>query len=180
MKNIFSTLFIGLATVLATSSCLKHGYEELENSSEKALTAVNYSYRFLYNDTIQKGTAGQEILLNRVCDVVFSKVSTPITEGGAKGFSTTITHNENSVFKAGPSGSVTKAMLYDQFKKLIAKEQLSNLWVYVTISDVAKINPVKDAPVLGKPGDFSKDHTYRVTASNGSSQDYILKTVKGF
>lgn len=36
------------------TSCLYHNIEELENSSNKELTNVEYSYRFLYNDTIQK------------------------------------------------------------------------------------------------------------------------------
>lgn len=180
MKKIFSIFLIAAGIAMSTSSCLKHGYEELPNSSDKALTAVNYTYRFLYNDTIQKGNPGQEILKDRVCEVVFSKVSTPLDVDGKKGFSTVLKHSENSVMKAGPSGSVTKAALYQRFKELIAKDDLTNLWVYVTISDVAKVAPLNGAPELGKPGDFSKDNSYRVTAADGSTQDYILKTVKDF
>lgn len=166
--------------ILSLSSCLKHGYEELVNSSDKNLTAVEYTYRFVYNDTLQKGTPKQEILTDRVCEVIFSKVSTPIEIDGRKGFSTKINHSLNSVMKAGPTGSVTRQMLYNDFKKLIAQDQLSKLWVYITISDAAKVTPINGAPELGKPGDFSKDHIYKVTAADGSSQEYILRLEKGF
>lgn len=180
MKKLLCIFFVTAGVILSTSSCLKHGYDELPNSSDKALTAVNYSYRFLYNDTIQKGNPGEQILNDRICEIVFSKVSTPIEVDGKKGFSTVLKHSENDVMKSGPSGSVTKAMLYKQFKELIEKDQLSKLWVYVTISDVATIAPLNGAPELGKPGDFSKDNSYRVTAADGSNQDYILKTMKDF
>lgn len=179
MKKIYLIVLTSLGVFLF-SGCLKHGYEELPNSSDKELTAVNYTYRFLYNDTIQKGTPSEEILKDRVCEVVFSKKSTKIDENGVKGFSTVISHNLNSVMKSGPTGIVTKEMLYAEFKSLIEKDQLTNLWVYVTISDVAKLVPLDGAPVLGKPGDFSKDRTYKVVAADGSSQDYVLKTIKDF
>ena len=82
--------------------------------------------------------------------------------------------------RSGATGSVTKQMLYDMFEKLIAKDGLSNLWVYVSISDAATVAPLDNSPVLGKPGDFSSDRTYRVTAADGTHEDYVLKTVKGF
>lgn len=176
MKKILT--LVGL--LLFFNSCLKHGYEELANSSDKDLTAVTYTYRFLYNDTIQKGTPTEEILKDRVCEVVFSKNSTEIEENGIKGFSTVVKHDLNSVMKTGPTGSVTKEMLYEKFEQLIAEDQLTKLWVYVTISDAAEITPLEGAPELGKPGDFSKNHKYRVTAADGSIQDYTLKTIKGF
>lgn len=171
---------IALPLIVSLSACLKSGYKELANSSSKDLTAVTYSYRFLYNDTIKKGTALEEIEKDRVCEVVFTKTSAAIQENGMKGFVTTINHNINSVMKAGPTGSVTKQMLYDEFKKRIANSLLNELWVSVTISDVAKITPQNGAPTLGTSGNFSQDRIYRVTASDGSYQDYIIRTVKGF
>lgn len=180
MKRMRITTLLLALTMLSLTSCLKHGYEELVNSSEKKLTAVDYTYRFLYNDTLQKGTPKQEILTDRVCEVIFKKVSKPIEVDGRKGFSTTITHDINSVMKAGPTGSVTRQMLYNDFKKLIEKDQVSKLWVYITVSDASRVNPINGAPELGKPGDFSKDHIYQVVAADGSSQEYILQLVKGF
>lgn len=144
------------------------------------MTAVDYSYRFIYNDTIKKGTANEEIQNGRVCEVIFQKSIEKINQEGIKGFKTTLTHNLNSIQKAGPSGSVTKAMLYDMFKKQIAQDGVSKLWVYVSISDAATLSPLNGAPKLGTPGDFSEDRLYRVTAADGSSQDYVLKTVKAF
>ena len=180
MKKIFYILAFLLGNLLLTTSCLRSGLEELTNSSKKELTAVNYSYRFLYNDTIKKGTVNEEILKDRVCDVIFTKVSEAIKENGIPGFRTTITHSLNSVQKAGPSGSVTKAMLYNKFKELIAKDGITRLWVYVTISDAATVKPVDNAPKLGTPGDFTTDRFYEVKAADGSTERYILKTVKGF
>lgn len=181
MKSIYLNFIVaGLFSILILSGCLKSGYEEVANSSEKNLSAVTYTYRFLYNDTIQKGTEKQEILKDRVCEVVFNKVSTPINENGLAGISSSLTHTESSVLKAGPSGSVTRKQLYERFKTLISTDQLSKLWVFVTVSDVAKVSPIEGAPELGKPGDFSTDRRYRVTAADGSTSDYILRTVKGF
>jgi len=167
-------------TLVMMGSCLKKGYEELPNSSDNKLTAVSYSYRFLYNDTIQKGTPMQEIELDRVCEIVFKNMAVAFDTNGQKGYTTTISYDINSVKKTGPSGSVTKQMLFDEFKKRIQKDLLTNLWVTITVSDVSVVSPLNGAPVLGKPGDFSQDRSYRVTAANGDAQDYTLKTIKGF
>ena len=72
MKRYFNIL-VGCLLIFSMNSCLYHNLEDLENSSDKKMTNVDYSYRFLYNDTIQKGTANQEILEGRVCEVIFSK-----------------------------------------------------------------------------------------------------------
>lgn len=162
------------------TGCLKSGMEELTNSSDKVLSSIDYTYRFLYTDTIQKGTAKQEIQQGRMCEVIFKKNTEKITEGELDGFKTTISYDINSVLKAGPTGSVTKSMLYKEFEKLIKTDQLNKLWVYMTISDVATITGVKDAPKLGSEGNFSTDHIYRVKAADGSIKDYLIKTVKGF
>ena len=173
---MISLVFFGLTT----TSCLHSDLEELTNSSDKELTAVNYTYRFAYNDTIKKGTPNEEIQTGRICEVMFKKNSEAITENGMDGFSTTLTYDLNSILKAGPTGSVTKQMLFDQFESLISTDNLTKLWVYVTISDVSTLKPLDGSPQLGIPGDFSVDRTYRVTAADRSSADYIIKTVKGF
>lgn len=183
MRRINCTIrniLMGTMVLILMGSCLKKGYEDLPNSSDKDLTAVSYSYRFLYNDTIQKGTPQQEIELDRVCEVVFKNSAIAIDSNGEKGFSSTISYDINSIKKTGPSGSVTRQMLFDEFKKRIQHDQLTNLWVTITVSDVAKVSPLNGAPVLGTPGDFSQDRNYRVTAANGDIQDYTLKTIKGF
>ena len=173
-------LLAGCLLAPMLSSCLYHDLEDLENSSDKEMTSVEYSYRFLYNDTIKKGTINEEIEEGRVCEVIFQKQLEVIDDGNVKGFKTTLTHNINCVQKAGPSGSVTKEMLYDTFCKEIEANGLTRLWVYVSISDAATLSPLNGSPKLGSPGDFSEDRSYRVTAADGSSQDYVLKTIKGF
>ncbi|GAB3346835.1 hypothetical protein GCM10027566_00130 [Arachidicoccus ginsenosidivorans] len=154
--------------------------ENLVNSSDKLLTTVDYTYRFLYNDTLQKGTASEQIMEGRVCEVLFYKNVEKIDQDGMTGFRTTLTYDQNSVLKAGPTGSVSKQMLFKQFENLIQKDQLSKLWVYMTISDAATISPKGDAPTLGEAGDFTNDQIYTVRAADGSSQDYLIETVKGF
>lgn len=179
MKRLWNIL-AGCLLMLSATSCLYNDLDEMENSSNKEMTSVEYSYRFLYNDTIKKGTVNEEIQKDRVCEVIFQKNVEKMEQSGTKGFKTNLTHNLNSIQKAGPSGSVTKAMLYDLFKKEIAKEGLGRLWVYVSISNAATLSPLNGAPKLGAPGDFSEDRQYRVTAADGSYQDYVLKTVKAF
>ena len=81
MKRYFNIL-VGCLLIFSMNSCLYHNLEDLENSSDKKMTNVDYSYRFLYNDTIQKGTANQEILEGRVCEVIFGKSMENIEENG--------------------------------------------------------------------------------------------------
>lgn len=180
MKRVFNMLVLFVVLPFTLTSCLYSGLDEMQNSSDKELMSVKYTYRFLYNDTIKKGTPNEEIQQGRVCEVLFNLQSEKIEEGGLTGFKTTLTYDANSVQKGGPTGSVTKAMLFDDFKKLIATDGVNKLWVYFSISDAALLKPLNDSPKLGAPGDFSKDRTYRVEAADGSSQDYLIKTVKGF
>ncbi len=180
MKSIFHKIFVGVLLMFSATSCLYHGMEELENSSDKEMTNVEYSYRFLYNDTIQKGTINEEIEEDRVCEVIFNKSIESVEVDGVPGFRTTLTHTLDCVQKAGPSGSVTQEMLYQMFQEQIAESGLSRLWVYVSISDAATVEPLDDAPTLGTPGDYTQDRYYRVTAADGSSTEYVLQTVQGF
>lgn len=64
--------------------------------------------------------------------------------------------------------------------KSVLENGLSHLWVSVSISDGAVVEPLDSSPVLGNPGDYSSDRKYRVIAADGSSQDYIIQTIKGF
>lgn len=72
MKKLLNIL-VGCMLTASLSSCLYHGLDDLENSSDKKMTSVEYSYRFLYNDTIKKGTVNEEIQEGRVCEVIFQK-----------------------------------------------------------------------------------------------------------
>lgn len=166
---------------MATTSCLTHGAEDILDSDKNELTNVTYTYRFLYNDTIKKGTVNEEIQNDRVCEIIFSKDEVKnIEDLGRTGFETKISHNLNCVQKAGPQGSVTKEQLYEMFKAKIAQDGLSRLVVYVSISDAAVITPIEGAPQLGVPGDFSEDRYYCVRAANGDKKEYVLRTIKGF
>lgn len=177
MKKI---IYILPLIAILCSSCLSMGADKLENSSEKELQSIDYTYRFLYNDTIKKGTPNEDIQNGRVCEVLFKKELTKNEVEGIQTFTTVISHNESSIMKAGPTGSVTNKMLYDMFKKHIERDGLSKLWVYVSISDASSIKPLNNSPKLGMAGDFSEDRVYRVTAANNSTQDYKIVTIKGF
>jgi len=179
MKKIVLLISI-CAVALLLQGCLKYGLEQPENSSDKDMTSVDYSYRFLYDDVIMEGTSREVEDKNRVCDVVFNKNVEIIDDGVNKVFKTTLTYNLNSIIKSGPSGKVTKQDLFNMFESKIAQDGLSHLWVSVSISDGAVVEPLDSSPVLGKPGDYSSDRKYRVIAADGSSQDYIIQTIKGF
>lgn len=180
MKGIVNLLIVLVLLPFTLTGCLYSGLDDMQNSSDKELMSVKYTYRFLYNDTIKKGTPNEEIQNGRVCEVIFNQLSEKIEENGLPGFKTTLTYDLNSIQKGGPTGSVTKAMLFDDFKKLIQKDGLQRLWVSFSISDASLLKPLNDSPKLGSPGDFSKDRTYRIEAADGSYQDYLIKTVKGF
>ncbi len=181
MMKKFIIPIIGCLIGAVIPGCISNGAEDIIDSDKNDLTNVTYTYRFFYNDTIKKGTANEEIEKDRVCEVIFSKEEfKTIEDSGRKGFATKITHNINSVQKAGPQGSVTKEMLYEMFKEKIKQDGLSRLVVYVSISDAAVISPIEGSPKLGTPGDFSQDRYYCVRAANGDKKEYILRTVKGF
>ncbi len=49
------------------------------------------------------------------------------------------------------------------------KVSLENIVAYAKLSPAAKITPLNGAPELGKPGDFSVQREYRVTAADGKT-----------
>lgn len=149
------------------NGALKTQLEIINESPEKVQHAA---VLFELEEPITK-----KVVLKRKIDV-----TDLLKDHGTAGFKTTISYDINSILKAGPTGSVTKEMLFEQFKQLIAKDQLTKLWVYMSISDAATIAPVDDAPALGSSGDFSKDRVYTVRAADGSTKSYIIQTVKGF
>jgi len=51
----------------------------------------------------------------------------------------------------------------------------TNLWMYVDISTAASISPLNGSPKLGDPADLTKDHSYKVTAANGSEKKWVIK-----
>ena len=127
----------------------------------------------------RKGTANQEILEGRVCEVIFGKSIENIEENGITGFKTTLTHTLNSIQKAGPSGSVTKKCC------IRCSKNRSHRMVYRSSGYMSPFRMLLSfhrwrGAYVRSPGDFTKDRYYRVTAADGSTQDYILKTVKAF
>lgn len=51
------------------------------------------------------------------------------------------------------------------------KVSLSNITAYTKISPAAKIQPIDGAPELGKPGDFSTEQKYNVSAADGKTSN---------
>lgn len=52
------------------------------------------------------------------------------------------------------------------------------LWAQVTLSTAARLTPIDGAPAMGTPGDWTKPNTFRVTAADGTTKDWIIKIVQ--
>lgn len=48
----------------------------------------------------------------------------------------------------------------------------------MTISTAARIFPIEGSPVLGTPGDWSKENKYEVMAVDGTKKIWTIKVVQ--
>lgn len=145
--NIFAALFVA---VVATS-CLEHDLEELEVFDGCDITRIDCAFRWKTGE-IHPGTGAEKV--NQVTLGSSSKIETD---------------------KADPSKGVCtikykNGAIPDEYKA--TAEQ--NMVVYVTISTAAIIKPIGDAPTLGIPADWTKDHQYEVTAADGTKKTWTI------
>lgn len=140
MKRIFIILS---AVMLSFSSCIDWGLEELPVYEEANILEFNLEYRYV--DTNDNG-------FERLA-VVTLPTTTEIDD-----VNHTVTVDASI---PDPSGSFTQ----EEREKV----SLSNLVAYAKISPAAKLQPMNGAPQLGKPGDFTQEREYRVTAADGKT-----------
>lgn len=150
MKNIFKFAMLCMLPVFF-GSCLKKDLPEVTNSSLNNITDFRLLYK--YQDTIvdNAGTPNENTRI---------VVNTVQLDG-----TVTISGNTVNVTPGFPSG-------FPQSEK--PKVTLTHIWGVAYIPDAATIAPLNGAPELGTPGDYSSPVTYRVTAADGSTQDWTI------
>jgi hypothetical protein len=144
----YSGKILGLFCLLA-SSCIKTAVSPDKPSSGNAINFVTYQYKWY--DTTHAGAADQKITYHEATlnnSVVIS----------------------NDTIYCSPS--LPSSFDVDQ----VANVSLKHLWAYATISDLAMIAPVGNAPVWGNAGDYSSPWSYKVTAAGGASKTYVIVT----
>lgn len=146
-KNIWLIL-IGCMTLM--TSCLKSGLDDIEDSDLCVLSSVTMEYRWItQNANGYDQLARQQMTLSR---------NTP---------------DENNEIHL----TVTVPPVSASFTKDVRKGvKLDSLYLTAVISSAAKISPLGDAPLLGKPGAFvvGKEYQYMVTAANGNTAVYKI------
>ena len=75
--------------------------------------------------------------------------------------------------------SVSVPAASGDFTEAIRNEiSVNKLWGQVTISTAARIFPIEGSPVLGTPGDWSKENKYEVMAADGTKKIWTIKVVQ--
>lgn len=146
-KNMF---FMLLGCMLLFTSCLESGLDDIENSDLCAISSITMEYRWIsQNANGYDQLSRQQMTLSR---------NTP---------------DENNVIRFSVTVPPTSASFPKEVRKGV---KLDGLYLISVISSSAKIKPLGDAPVLGKPGSFEvgKEYQYKVTAANGKEAVYTI------
>lgn len=134
-----------------TGSC---GKEDLPAYDEAEITSVGAYHR--YYTTNEDELTGE----NKVAEKELDK-SNKIDSDAA-----TVT----STFSIpGAGGTFTEAER--------SKVSLSNLVIYFNVSTAARVTPLKGAPRLGVPGDWTSEHQYSIMAANGTKKVWTVKVI---
>ncbi len=153
MKKTIYFLLLGCLTLF--TSCLESGLDDIENSDLCQLSTITMEYRWItQNANGYDQMARQQMTLSQ---------NAPDA------------NNEIHV-------TVTVPPMSNTFPRDVRKGvTLDGLYLTSTISASASIQPLGDAPVMGKPGHFEvgKTYQYLVTAANGKTQTYSI-TIDGF
>lgn len=156
MKKILFLLVLVMTTM---TSCLKSDLDEVESTTACDLTNVEFEYRWTVPVTDANGNP------TGVHTLLYKKLTVAKT-----------IDNESHI--------VTLKLTVPNTDKTFTKEireqvSLENLVGMFTVSTAASVTPLKEAPKLGVPGDFSNDsYTYRVTAAAGNYMDWVIKIVE--
>ena len=143
-----------------STSCLEMGLEEIENAHEAEIIDVRFEHRWAEEIVQAEENASNQPLYQ------LAVVSLPVN---------IISVSEDNVIEclitvppAGSPGNFTE----EQRDKV----SLTSIIGMATISTVAIIKPIGNGPLLGTPGDFSREVKYLVTAADGViSREYTLK-----
>lgn len=152
------TFILALFSLVAFSSCLKAGLEDLPEFEDKDISSVpRVEYRFVGDRTSPASNQKivETVTLNQTPAAVINK------DNGTVKISVTVPAATNIFTQTHRDACSSK-----------------NVVVSVGISTAARIVPTDGAPQLGVPGDWSKPNKYIVTAADGSTKAWTIEIVK--
>lgn len=134
--------------LLATSSCIGWGLEELPAFEEAEIKDFDFEYRYVIKNA---NGVEQMAVIKLITAVEFTENS----------ISNTITIPE-------PSGTFTE--------EIASQISLSNIIGYAEVSIAAHVKPIGSAPILGTIGDYSEIAEYEVKAADGTIKVWSVTT----
>jgi hypothetical protein len=140
MKKLF---FIFSILLLAMSSCIDWGLQELPVYTEAEITSFNLEHRY-----VVKNTNSVEMMA-----VVTLNTSVQINKDNA------------TITVAASVPSATANFTLEERKKV----SLESIVAYAKLSPAAKIEPMDGAPALGTIGNFTGERKYKVNAADGKT-----------
>lgn len=152
MKQIFKIIMHFSVLGLTLSSCLKHNLPNPKDSDQNNITEFVYFYKYVDTTVVNAGTPNEQKNISvRTITLNYTKTIS------------------NDTIYVKPTLPASMPLSIKQ------KISLSNIWATANISNAARIEPVGEAPVLGTQGNYSNPVTYKVTAVNGSSKNWVIK-----
>lgn len=150
MKNIIKILIIAFVAIVS-ASCLKHDFETLDVYTDSEITGVQGVY-WRYFGTEKLSSSGE-----------FKVHQVRIPSGHFK------SNEEEGICEF--DFKLHSSFPSDQLSSFTVEK----LVVVLNISTAANIVPIEGAPDLGKPGDWTKENKYKVTAADGTSKIWTVK-----
>jgi hypothetical protein len=155
MKKILQLIIVAFASASFLSSCLKHNLPETKDSNQNNIADFIYYYKYADTTVVNAGTPNEQKNVSvRTITLNYTK---------------TISNDTIYVKPTLPAAMPLSIKV---------KISLTNIWATANIPNAARIDPVGEAPVLGTPGNYSQPVTYKVTAANGSSKNWVIKTTQ--
>ena len=154
MKKIIG-IFTALVMVVFMTSCLEHDLEELEVYSDCEVTSGYVYWRWI-TDEVHPGTESNKV----------KQTNMTYTGGGGHTLD-----KENQKFIIRYHGGYVNATERPNI-------DASKLVVALQVSTAAIVKPVGDAPILGTPGDWTKEHQYDVIAADGTTKRWTIGVLR--
>lgn len=147
--------YLSLLLIVLFSSCLTYGLEELPVYEEADVTNFKFEYRWAdkqgTSDVLRVKPLNVGLTIDKEKQEIRCRITVPSVDN--QGF----TESER------------------------AKVSLDNIAGFSSISTAATIRPIGNAPVLGKPGDFSQsDMKYEVVAADQKTKKVWTLIIESF
>jgi len=151
-KNIHWLLLLIIMPLLASCS-----WEDLPAYEEAEITGVQF--RFRWKSSTQKDPITNEPVVK---EVQLTSSTSIDSEAGNISVEITVPAADERTFPESARNEVS----------------LEKLWAQVTLSTAARLTPIDGSAPLGTPENWTKPHSYIVTAANGTQKKWTI-TVTG-